>query len=242
MATVRMSARLRGEILDNAMSDYEKTVNNADKERIELDTIIGGNWRDCKVMQDGRALEAAIVNLISTNPSPQMRSFIDKTVEQTCTISEVSVRVNIPQSQPGRYSTITHKYTLKEREALRGAVCSMGVTDWKTLNLSPLSFGDKAERIEELILARANRQDEEREKKSNFRKGVRDLLEQCNTVKQLLTAWPAASKLLPPATVQKMHEKVERRFDADAAKARANFDPSQANTTILTAALLGDIE
>lgn len=242
MATVRMSARLRGEILDNAMADYEKTVNNTDKELIELDAIIGGNWRDCKVMQDARALEAAIVNLKSTNPAPQTLSFVDKTVEESSAVNEIQVKIDVPNTPPGRFSTITHTYALKERIWLKGAITLMRVIEWRALKLTPQSFGDKAARIEELILTRATRQDQEREKKSNFRKGVRDLLEQCNTVKQLLTAWPAASKLLPPATVQKMHEKVERRFDADAAKARANFDPSQANTTILTAALLGDIE
>lgn len=242
MATVRMSARLRGRILENAMADYEKTVSNTDKELIELDAIIGGNWRDCKVMQDARAIEAALVNLKSTNSSPQMAAFIDKTIEEQTSLSEVSVKVEVPNTSPGRFNTITHKYVLKDREGLTGAICSMGVISWRCLTLTPGSFGDKAARIEQLILARANRQDEEREKKSNFRKGVRDLLDQCNTVKQLLTAWPAASKLLPPETVQKMHEKVERKFDADAAKARANFDPTQANTTILTAALLGDIE
>ena len=242
MATVRMSARLRGEILDNAMADYEKTINNTDKELIELDTIIGGNWRDCKTMQDAQALKDALLNLQSTNLSPQMKKFITETFEQTAPIAEVTVRVEVPNGGPGRFNSVHHKYQLKDREELRGPICLMGITSWRTLSLSPHSFGDKAARIEELVLARANRQDNEREKKSEFRKGVRNLLEQCNTVKQLLTAWPAASKLLPPATVQKMHEKVERKFDAEAAKARANFDPSQANTTILTAALLGDIE
>ena len=240
MATVRMSRRLRDQILSAAMFDYQKTVSSSDEIRVELDQIISANWHDSKPMQDAAALEK-----ILTNAAPSLgqhaRDYIDRMTTSDAIVDDIKVQIDVKDSYSTRTKTLEYKYRFPDRLHLKNIAIQTGTVSWRSVVLTPEAFGDKAERLKELIKLREDRRQQQDKDESNFRRSVRDLLEQCNTVKQLLTAWPAASKLLPDAVIQKMHEKVERKFDAEAAKARANFDPTEANTTMLTAALLGDV-
>ena len=69
---------------------------------------------------------------------------------------------------------------------------------------------------------------------------VRSILEQCNTVKQLLSVWPGAEKLLSSEVIQKLHTKVKRNVDVEKVLDTSGFDEQEANQVILTANLLGD--
>ena len=231
MATVRMSMRLREQILNLAMGDYDKTVASSDKERIELDEIIGGNWMDCALMYDLKKLQTAL-DTASAGMTTQARKHVEDLRSKSAVISNINLTVPI--------SGLSYSLSFENRVQLSGL--STAFAPFSTLKLKTTDFGEVyADRLAELITSHEEKKIQAREDRTTFRKGVRDLLDQCNTVKQLLTAWPAAEKLLPTSVIQKMHEKVERKFDAEAAKARANFDPTQANTTMLTAALLGDV-
>lgn len=231
MATVRMSMRLRDQIVNLAMSDYDKTVASSDKERIELDEIIGGNWMDCALVHDLKKLQTAL-----DTASAGMTTQAHKHVEYLRTKSDWVDSINVTSPNSG----VSYSLSLDNRVQFFG----LGETfvRFSTLKLKPSDFGEVyADRLEALLASHENKKAQAREDRAAFHRGVRDLLNQCNTVKQLLTAWPAAEKLLPTSVIHKMHEKVERKFDAEAAKARANFDPTQVNTTMLTAALLGDV-
>ena len=78
------------------------------------------------------------------------------------------------------------------------------------------------------------------DKFSDAVKQVRSILEQCNTVKQLLKVWPGAEKLLSSEVIQKLHTKVKRNVDVEKVLDTSGFDEQQANQVILTANLLGD--
>lgn len=231
MATVRMSMRLRDQIVNLAMSDYDKTVASSDKERIKIDEIIGGNWMDCALMRDLKKLQTAL-DTASAGMTTQAHEHVKYLRTKSDYIN--SINVTVPNSR------VSYLFSLENRVQLSGL--STAFVPFNTLKLKTTDFGKVyADQLEALFISHENKKAQAREDRQTFHRGVRDLLNQCNTVKQLLTAWPAAEKILPTGVIQKMHEKVERKFDAEAAKVRANFDPTQANTTMLTAALLGDV-
>lgn len=72
-----------------------------------------------------------------------------------------------------------------------------------------------------------------------YKKSIRDLLEQCTTLKQLLEVWPAAESLVDSDKLSQMHVKVTRKERAEQIKREISFDPTVANQTVLTAKLLG---
>ena len=73
----------------------------------------------------------------------------------------------------------------------------------------------------------------------NYEGSIRDLLNNCTTLKQLLQIWPAAESLVPSDKIQKMHVKVTRAQRAAAIKEEVCFDPTIANQAVLTAKMLG---
>ena len=73
----------------------------------------------------------------------------------------------------------------------------------------------------------------------DYRHAIEDLLDNCNTLKQLLEIWPAAENLVPQELVSKMHEKVTRQQKARAVREKIEFDATAANQIVLTAKLMG---
>ena len=95
-----------------------------------------------------------------------------------------------------------------------------------TLHISLAKAVDTAEAWDEKFVA--------------FSKSIDNMISQCNTVKQLLEAWPGAEKLLPADVIQKLHKKVTRKIDAEKVRDTSNFDADAANQVLLTSSLLGD--
>lgn len=96
---------------------------------------------------------------------------------------------------------------------------------------------------EELHTKVATAIDASHEWDDKFREAIsqlRSILDQCNTVKQLLKVWPGAEKLLSSEVIQKLHTKVRRNVDVEKVLDTSGFDEQQANQVILTANLLGD--
>lgn len=94
-------------------------------------------------------------------------------------------------------------------------------------------------RIKESVTALFDQRKAQKDKRTEYSSQISKLLENVNTVKQLLEAWPAAETLLPPETARKMHMKVTRAQKAKQIKEKINFDSTVANQTILTAKILG---
>ena len=86
-----------------------------------------------------------------------------------------------------------------------------------------------------------NRVDQYSTNRGEFEHQIQQLLWHCNTLKQLLEAWPAAESLVPQNLLQKMHEKVTRKQTAARVKEDINFDDTTANKALLAAKMLGGI-
>lgn len=86
-----------------------------------------------------------------------------------------------------------------------------------------------------LVAARKIRGDNE----DKYRLSIKDLVNRCTTLKQLLEVWPAAENLVPANKIQQLHTKVTRVQRAKQIKEEVNFDATAANQVILTAKMLG---
>jgi len=71
----------------------------------------------------------------------------------------------------------------------------------------------------------------------NYRNQIRELVDECNTVKQMLDAWPAGENLLPSEVIAKLHQKADKVTRVNRVKEKINFDTTAANQVILTAKL-----
>ena len=91
------------------------------------------------------------------------------------------------------------------------------------------------ENFDALVEAKAKHNKELRD----YRASIRDLLDKCTTLKQLLEIWPAAESLVPSESIQKLHEKVTRKAKAEQIKEEIQFDPTIANQAVLTSKMLG---
>lgn len=98
---------------------------------------------------------------------------------------------------------------------------------------------DHKEALKETMDAFITERQDYREAYHTYKSSIRELLESCTTLKQLLEIWPAAESLVPSEKLAAMHVKVTRKQRAEKVKEEINFDPTLANQTVLTAKLLG---
>lgn len=94
-------------------------------------------------------------------------------------------------------------------------------------------------KVQEYATDLAERRKKNTEAESDYRHKVSDLLDRCNTLKQLLEVWPAAENLIPQGYIVKMHEKVTRRQRAQQVKEDIDFNADEINQVVLTAKLMG---
>ena len=115
------------------------------------------------------------------------------------------------------------------------------IDHWMTFDVSLKQLNSEDRSTITTLANEANqKQDDYAKSCSDFRMSIRQVIDSCNTVKQLLDVWPAAENLLDAEVIQRLHTKVTRKIDAEAVRERANFDPDAANQVILTSSLLGD--
>ena len=98
---------------------------------------------------------------------------------------------------------------------------------------------DKVEKANEIINKYHTAREKHHIKRREFDNKIESLLNNCNTVKQAIEAWPGIEKLLPDNVIQKMHTKQTRKERAAAVRQEVDFDATEANQAILTSNLLG---
>ena len=76
-------------------------------------------------------------------------------------------------------------------------------------------------------------------RKTAFKKTIKDTLENSNTIKQALEIFPGLESFIPPEKLQKMNEKVTRKQRAQKVREKTNIDTTAANQVILTAKIVG---
>jgi len=64
------------------------------------------------------------------------------------------------------------------------------------------------------------------------------LLDECNTLKQLLESWPAAKEFVDPFDIRQMHEKITRKQAARRRIDTSGVDIDSLNQVVLTSKLV----
>jgi len=93
--------------------------------------------------------------------------------------------------------------------------------------------------IQEFMDSALKEKQEHKDKFLVYRTQIQQLLENCNTLKQLLETWPAAESLVDQDHIEKMHTKVTRASAAKQRRESVSFDADAANQAVLTAKLVG---
>ena len=233
MATVRISQRLYDEIEKSFRAKYEAGNPKPSKSPELLSAIREGLLTMPAVLAFDTMLESPAIQQ-ELNTRSELSTALSRAVKSDTT----EVRVN--------------KITKHQRYQVTGGDTEMYVdlptpvklpygSNYGYYDVDINSFDISIrEELHTKIAAAVDADNEWDDKFSEAIKQVRSILDQCNTVKQLLEVWPGAEKLLSAEVIQKLHTKVTRKVDAEKVLDTSGFDEQQANQVILTANLLGD--
>jgi hypothetical protein len=112
---------------------------------------------------------------------------------------------------------------------------SWGTADFCFEDFSAQTRADLAGPLQQLSKDIVDHYAEQRD----YSKKIKDLLDACTTVKQLLTTWPAGESFVPHEHKTRMYTKVTRVERAKQIREEVQFDDSFVNEVVLTAKLVG---
>ena len=233
MATVRISQRLYDEIEKSFRAKYEAGNPKPSKSPELLSAIREGLLTMPAVLAFDTMLESPAIQQEMNNKS-ELASALNRADKSDTT----EVRINkITKHQRYHVTNSDEEIIVDLPTPVKlPYASSYGYYD-VDINSFDISI---REEIHTKVAAAIDADNEWDDKFSDAIKQVRSILDQCNTVKQLLKVWPGAEKLLSSEVVQKLHTKVKRNVDVEKVLDTSGFDEQQANQVILTANLLGD--
>ena len=232
MASVRMTQEMRNNIRNRAEDAYE-TANPKPQPSTEFTDAVKQAITDSpeqkfyeQILQIGKA--RGLDSRYGTNILP----FQNKE-----DVSAIDLRLSKLDAPKGDYEQHTIKFStpIKPYLVIEQSYNRWGNPSVYVNDLDGTTQTEIKKQFEDLLAA----QKEWDEAFWTYKKSIRDLLEQCTTLKQLLEVWPAAESLVDSAKLSQMHVKVTRKQRAEQIKQEINFDPTVANQTVLTAKLLG---
>ena len=233
MATVRISQRLYDEIIKSFREKYEAGNPKPSKSPELLSAVREGLLTMPAVLAFDTMLESPAIQQ-EINTGSELGTALSRAVKNDTT----EIRIN--------------KITKHQRFQLTNSSTEMYVdlptpvklpygSNYGYYDVDINSFDISIrEELHTKIAAAVDASHEWDDKFNEATKQVRSVLEQCNTVKQLLKVWPGAEKLLSSEVIQKLHTRVKRNVDVEKVLDTSGFDEQQANQVILTANLLGD--
>ncbi|WP_291812729.1 Nmad5 family putative nucleotide modification protein [Limnobacter sp.] len=232
MATVRMTQQMADKIEKAAMEKWE-TANQSPEKNPEFTTAVRSAVNRMPLI--AKMIEISNDPVIQENIAFHTR--LSNAVKPFDARTEVSgvLLEDIPNTKSADHGTFTIKV---EFDTPISVPC---VDQWMTFDVSLNQLNSEDRNTITTLANEANqKQDDYAKARSDFRMSIKQVIDSCNTVKQLLDVWPAAENLLDAEVIQRLHTKVTRKIDAEAVRERANFDPDAANQVILTSSLLGD--
>ena len=233
MATVRISHRLYDEIVDNFRDKYTSGNPKPNQSPELLSAVRQGLQTMPAVLAFDTLLSSPAVQHEMTTSS-DMGTALARASKSD--VTQIRIR-NISNHKRGQEIGGTTELHLD----LPTPVKLPYGNNYGHYDVSIDSFDSSIrEELHTKVAAAVDAGDEWDEKFNEATKQIRNVLDQCNTIKQLLSVWPAAEKLLPSEVIQKLHTKVTRNVDKEKVLDTSGFDEQLANQVILTANLLGD--
>ena len=233
MATVRLSQQLHRQLLDAAKEKY-KVTNPEPNQSPELISALRAGLQTMPAVTAFNTMLAtpAIQNEMAT------KSEISHALNRADLSNVTDIRVN----------NITEHARYTETGNPEDIYCELDTpvqlpygSNYGSYDVSIDSFDITIrDELHSKLATAIDGKDTYNEKYQHFTKSIDSVLEQCNTVKQLLEVWPGAEALLPSDVIQKLHTKVTRKVDAEKVRDLSQFDADAANQVLLTSSLLGD--
>ena len=236
MASVRLSQEMRTRILSRAMDAFE-VANPKWKPSNDFQSKLKAAVTESTFQKVARQIrdiisENSVSGLGLEKMGPEDYRFTSLTIKRPATDQEktdrrtqwnedhmeLTVEFDTPISlwnKPGHYNSYN---------------CELWVNDLDNEHRTEI-----LEYVNEAHTSRHDRDDAEKQ----YREQITALLQNCNTLKQLLETWPAAENLVDQEAISKMHEKVTRVSAAKQRRESVNFDADAANQMVLTAKLVG---
>jgi uncharacterized membrane protein YheB (UPF0754 family) len=229
MASVRLTRELRDEIYTNATNAFKI----ANPEPIASTAFEQKLRAAIPRMPSQEALAEAktILNSVFDRNNSTFDNKHFHIVERSISKADVF----IPE-QFQRRLTVTVKFSApihifgKKYESYYGPEDDILIEDF--------SESDKSE-ITNYVNDLVQRKKEHRNKSIDYEQKIRELLDKCGTLKQLLEVWPAAETLVPPHKISRMHEKITRKQRAAQVHDEISFNADEFNQVVLTAKLMG---
>lgn len=236
MASVRLSQEMRSRILSRAMDAFE-VANPKWKPSNDFQSKLKAAVTESTFQKVAKQIcdiisENSVSGLGLEKMGPEDYRFTSLTIKRPATdqektdrrtqwnedYMELTVDFDTPISlwnKPGHYSSYN---------------CELWVNDLDNEYRTEI-----LEYVNEAHTSNFDRADAEKQ----YREQITALLQNCNTLKQLLETWPAAENLVDQEAISKMHEKVTRVSAAKQRRESVNFDADAANQMVLTAKLVG---
>ena len=231
MASVRLTSELRNDIYRNATNAF-KTANPEPK----ASTAFEQKLRDAiprMPSQEALAKAKTILNPIFDRDNKNVTFDNKQFYIAERTISKADVFV------PGQFQrrlTVTVEFSAPIQ--IFGKKYESYYNPDDDILIEDLSESDKSE-ITNYVNELVQRRKEHRDKSNDYEQKIRQLLDKCGTLKQLLEIWPAAESLVPPHKISLMHEKITRKQRAAQVRDEISFDADEVNQVVLTAKLMG---
>lgn len=209
MATVRLTHTIRDYIIQNAADIFDAanpTPKLADPERDVLVEVIKQAPLYKAAVEHRRALAAAVPSLFLANGDANTREHnlggLASYIAKPTTVTAIGVSP-MPESYGSRPALLHLENSV---ELLGGH----GVT-YSAYHVSPATLGAEGwSRAQAVLKPHLDAVAKATTDQQDYRRAIRNLVNECTTVKQLLTAWPQAEHLMPRDVVQKHHAKVEK--------------------------------
>lgn len=233
MATVRISQRLYDEIVDSFKKKYESGNPKPTRSPELLSAVREGLLTMPAVLAFDVMLESPAIQQ-ELNTGSELGTALTRADKSDTT--EIRIRKITKHQRYQLTNSSTEMYVELPTPVKLPYGSNYGYYD-VDINSFDISI---REELHTKIAAAVDASHEWDDKFNEATKQVRSILEQCNTVKQLLKVWPGAEKLLSSEVIQKLHTKVTRNVDVEKVLDTSGFDEQQANQVILTANLLGD--
>ena len=243
MASVRMTMDLRGKLKREAVAAWDK-VNQPIKPTPTEQEFMHSAFLESNYVAAARATRAttehlatySVDNTIQRNMKAHLQS-LDHKASQMKYVCGTPTHKDNGERDGNRYAQHKNEYYTIDFDTPRSFPC-MSDTWNQAIYTSDLP-ADKVEKANSIIHKYHTARENFYNKRNTFEDKIKNLLVQCNTVKQAIEAWPGIEKLLPDDVVQKMHVKQTRKQRAAAVREDVEFDATEANQAILTSNLLG---
>lgn len=216
MASVRLSHDLRSKIQRAAKTAYNKATVEPSMDTATIELI----WRG--IVE--HPTHIALTNFVAEHAESIMdlyeRTFGQRTTDRLCLFDGQGGRTDI-KLPTVRKSWITRGYN-EHAVFLR----NLHLTEEEKLNIS-----DKLTKLN-------NDRETAHENQKNYNKQISNLLESCNTLKQLLDTQPSMKEFVPEDLIREMHRKVTRESQARERREIAQVDSALINRVVLTSKLV----